>query len=261
MKAIVLAGERTKAAKEERRTPTAAPTTLTPVAGVPSLLRVVRALRGSASINGGLLAGPAAAGEERNSLLADLLASGDFEWMPPAAGPAESALAAAERLASWPMLLTTGDHALLSPEMIDEFCAAAADQASDLVVALVPHALVQARFPNMRRTRLRFSDGAHCGANLYFLANADALGAIALWRRLQAHRKRPWRIAEHLGWGALFRYAFGALPVDGAFQAVSKKAGCAVGWASLSNPLAAVDVDSQDDLAVAERILQCRPCS
>ena len=261
MKAIILAGERTGAAKDERRIPATVPTALTSVAGVPSLLRVVRALRGSASIDGGLLAGPAAADGERNALLADLLAVGDFEWMPPAAGPAESALAAAERLASWPILLTTGDHALLSPEMIDEFCAAAAGRESDLVVALVHHSLVQARFPNMRRTRLRFSDGAYCGANLYFLANAKALRAIAYWRRLQAHRKRPWRIAEQLGWGTLFRYALRVLSVDGAFQAVSQKAGCAVGWASLDNPLAAVDVDTQDDLAVAERILQCRPCS
>ena len=261
MKAIVLAGERTEAAKGERRSPSAAPTVLTPVAGVPSLLRVVRALRESASINGGLLAGPAAAGGERNSLLADISALGDFEWMAPAAGPAESALAAAERLASWPILLTTGDHALLSAAMIDDFCTAAANRESDLVVALVPHPLVQARFPNMRRTRLRFSDGAYCGANLYFLANADALGAIALWRQLQAHRKRPWRIAEHLGWAVLFRYALGALLVDRAFRAISKKAGCAIGWASLDNPLAAVDVDTQDDFAVAERILQCRPCS
>lgn len=260
MKAIVLAGERNQAGKGERGPPTA-PTALTPVAGVPSLLRVVRALADSASVNGGLLAGPAADCAERNSLLADLSALGDFQWMAPAVGPAESALAAAERLASWPILLTTGDHALLSAAMIDEFCAAAAGREFDLTVALVPHPLVRARFPNMRRTRLRFSDGAYCGANLYLLANANALAAIFFWRRLQGHRKRPWRIAEHLGWSVLVRYALGALPIDGAFRSLSQRAGCAVGWASLEDPLAAVDVDSQADLAAAERILQCRPCS
>ena len=261
MKAIVLAGERMEAAKGGHQPLSAAPSVLTPVAGVPSLLRVARALRDSASIDGGLLAGPATTDSRPNPVLEDIAALGDFEWMAPAPSPAESALAAAERLASWPILLTTGDHALLSAATIDAFCTAAASQEADLVVALVPHALVQARFPTMRRTRLRFSDGARCGANLYFLANAAALGAIAFWRQLQAHRKRPWRVAEHLGWGVLLRYALGMLPVDGALRAVSAKAGCVIGWTSLDDPLAAVDVDTADDFAAAERILQCRPCS
>ncbi len=253
----MLAGERPSAASQ-RAGNVPAPSALTPVAGTPSLVRVVQALRGATCIDGGLLAGPAANGGDREGLLADLTAAGDFEWMAPAAGPAQSALAAAERLASWPMLLTTGDHALLTAELVDDFCAAAAGVDADLVAGLTPHQLVQARFPGMRRTRLRFADGAYCGTNLYYLAKPNATHAIGFWRQMQALRKQPWRIAGRLGWPTFAAYALGALHIDDAFAALSKAASCIVGWTSLDNPLAAVDVDSAADLAVAEEILQGR---
>ena len=257
VKAIVLAGERPSAANQGAGD-APSPTALTPVAGTPSLVWVVRALRCATSVGGGLLAGPAADGGDRDKLVAELTAAGDFEWMAPAAGPAQSALAAAKRLASWPMLLTTGDHALLTAELIDDFCAPAAAIDADLVAGLTPHRLVQTRFPGMRRTRLRFADGAYCGTNLYYLARPDSIHALSFWRRMQALRKQPWRIAGRLGWPTLAAYALGTLPIDKAFAALSEAASCAIGWTNVNDPLAAVDVDSAADLAVAEEILQDR---
>ena len=158
------------------------------------------------------------------------------------------------------MLLTTADHALLTPETLDAFCAAATGTKADLVVGLVPHPLVQARFPQMRRTRLSFRDGAYCGANLFYLGRAPALAAIAFWREMQSLRKRPWRIARQLGWRTLAAYALRTLSTRRAFATLSKRAGCAIGWVAVDNPLTAVDVDSWADHRAAEEILQCEPC-
>ena len=257
MKAIVLAGKRAEDGPDggvgELR-----PTVMTPVAGRPSLVRVVGALRSAKTIDGGLLAGPEMRPAGRDGVLADLLAADDFAWMAPAAGPAESVLEAVGRLNAWPVLVTTGDHALLSAKTIDGFCAAAGALDADLAVGLAPYRLVAERFPSLRRTRLRFTDGTFCGTNLFYLGNPKAVQAIAFWANVQRHRKRPWRIVRRLGWRALASYIFGRLSLDAALGALSRLTDCAIGWVGIEDPQAAVDVDTTEDLAVAERILRCR---
>ena len=234
------------------------PSPLTPVAGIPSLVRVLRALRGTEAIDGGLLAGPEQRQGQHAGAVSDLLAAGDFEWTAPAAGPAQSALKAVQQLDTWPILLTTGDHALLTAPTIDGFCAAAAVQNADLTVGLAPHRLVAERFPGLKRTRLRFADGPYCGTNLFYLHNARAARAIAFWIDVQANRKRPWRIVRRFGLRILAAYACGRLSVDGALATASRLTDCSIGWVGVLDPVAAIDVDSAADLEVAERILRCR---
>ena len=257
MKAVVLAGARAGEPSDERHGGLR-PTPMTPVAGTPSLVRALGALRCAEAIDGGLLAGPEQRNGQHESTVADLLADGDFGWTAPAAGPAQSVLKAVQQLYTWPLLLTTGDHALLTARTVDGFCAAAAAQDADLTVGLTPHRLVAERFPGLKRTRLRFADGAYCGTNLFYLRTRKATDAIAFWIGVQADRKRPWRIVRRLGWRTLAAYACGRLSVDGALAALSKLTGCALGWVHVEDPHAAIDVDSAADLAVAERILRCR---
>ncbi|MDE0270767.1 MAG: NTP transferase domain-containing protein [Gammaproteobacteria bacterium] len=234
------------------------PSPLTPVAGIPSLVRVLGALRGTEAIDRGLLAGPEKRHGQHDGIVADLLAAGDFEWTAPASGPAQSALKAVQQLDTWPILLTTGDHALLTARTIDDFCTAAAAQGADLTVGLAPHRTVAERFPGLKRTRLRFADGAYCGTNLFYLHSPKAARAIAFWASVQANRKQPWRILRRLGWRTLATYACGRLSVDGALVALSRLTDCTLGWVEVKDPLAAIDVDSPADLAVAERTLQCQ---
>ena len=260
MKAIVLAGVRSDDPSGGRHGESR-PTPMTPVAGVPALVRAVDALRGAEAIDGGLLAGPDQRQGQHESAVAHLLGAEGWEWIAPAAGPAESALKAARQLGSWPIVLTTGDHALLRAQTIDGFCTAAAAQDADLTVGLAPHRMVAERFPGLKRTRLRFAGGAYCGTNLFYLHSAKATRAIAFWVGVQADRKRPWRIARRLGWPALASYACGRLSVDGALAALSRLTDCTLGWVTVTDPLAAIDVDSAADLAIAERILRCPPRS
>ena len=257
MKAIVLAGTRA-AEPSDAQQGELHPTPLTPVAGVPSLVRVLGALRRAGAIDGGLLAGPEQQHGQHDGIVADLLAAGDFEWTAPAAGPVESLLKAVQQLDSWPILVTTGDHALLRARTIDDFCTAAAAQDADLSVGLAPHRLVAERFPGLKRTRLRFAGGAYCGTNLFCLRSPEAIPAIAFWAQVQADRKRPWRIVRRLGWRSLAAYACGRLSVDEALAALSRLTGCTLGWVRVLDPVAAIDVDSAADLEVAERILQCQ---
>lgn len=141
--AIVLAGERPggNALARAHHLPASV---LVPVAGKPCLARVITTLRACQSIDGGLLVGPSADIVQTNDILRELLAIGDFRWLEPMRGPSASALRAAGALRHYPVLLTTGDHALLEVGVLDCFCTAAAASAADFVVGLVPHALVHA---------------------------------------------------------------------------------------------------------------------
>jgi hypothetical protein len=79
--------------------------------------------------------------------------------------------------------------------------------------------------------------------------------AIGLWSEFEADRKRPWRIVRSGGLGPLLRYLSGRLDIDAAFAFVSERADCRIRWAEIANCNAAVDVDSEADWRLAERIL------
>ncbi len=252
--AIVLAGERPGGNALAREHGLRA-SVLIDVAGMSCLERVLVALRACPLIDGGVLVGPAGELVHTDATLRRLLQTGDFRWLEPASGPSASALAAADLLDRYPALLTAGDHALLDATIIDSFCRAALASNADFVAGLVPHAVVKARFPGSRRTLLKFNDGTYCGSNLFLLRTAAATAALRLWQALEQERKRPWKIAARLGPGWLLRYMAGTLSVTQAFELLSARSGCRVGFVPVDDPRAAVDVDSSADLALARQLL------
>src|SRR3546814_7596257 len=68
-----------------------------------------------------------------------------------------SSLAAALPPGDDPLLVTTADNALLTPTMIAEFLRGAAD--SDVAVAMVERDVLLARYPDSKRTWLKFRGG------------------------------------------------------------------------------------------------------
>jgi len=253
-RAVVLAGERSGGSALTRAAGVAAGV-LVPVAGQAAVERVVDALDASVWINDCLLCGPEQSIAETSDVIQALKARETLRWMAPATGPAASAFAAVESIADYPILVTAGDHALLSEEILDEFCAAAQLRSEDLIIGLVPYELVQRAFPESRRTVLKFRDGGFCGSNLFAFMKPEARHALKFWSQVENDRKRPWRIARRLGLWTLIRYLAGQCGIDEAFRILSARAGCKIGYLSLKTPTAAVDVDSVDDWRLAEQIL------
>ena len=122
----------------------------------------------------------------------------------------------------------------------------------------MPYKLVQAAWPESKRTVLKFSDGGYCGSNLFAVLNPEGCKALAFWRQAEADRKHPWRIARRFGFIALLRYLFRRLTLEDALRSLSTTAGCRIGYVELNFARAAVDVDSVEDQRLAERILSSR---
>lgn len=254
-RAAVLAGERPGGSAFSRELGLPA-SVLVDVAGKSALARVIEALESSKLVEGGVLCGPSEDVHRRNPEFEEILHDSSFRWMAPMTGPSASAVAALERMGHFPALLTAGDHALLDAELIDDFCSRALALDVDVAFGLVPYSIVKAAYPESKRTVLKFSDGEYCGSNLFAILAQRGKAGPAFWSKLEADRKRPWRMARRIGAGMLLRYLLGRLTLEGALDSLSKAMGCRVGFVLIDKPRAAVDVDSVADRDLAVKILQ-----
>jgi GTP:adenosylcobinamide-phosphate guanylyltransferase len=226
---------------------------LVTVAGETMLSRVLRALDDSPRV------GRIAISIEDPAVVAGIpglaarLERGELAVVPSAASPCLSALTAITTLDDpWPLLVTTADHPLLSPAMVDHFCGEALTSGADVAVAVAPESVVLAEYPDALRTFLPFRGDRYTGCNLFALMAPRATRAVEFWRRLEAHRKHPWRLFRAFGPAAALGF------VAAAMAAVSRRLD--VNAASVTMPFAeaAIDVDKLADLALVEDILRRR---
>jgi CTP:molybdopterin cytidylyltransferase MocA len=233
---------------------------LTPIAGSPMVVRVVRALEQSGCVHRIVLCGPAAEALQGSPELHGLVTADKVSWIAPQATPATSAAAA---LAAFPdetpVLLTTGDHALLSAEMVRHFLLAASASGGDIAVALAPHDLIRKTYPRTRRTVLKFSDGHFCGCNLFAFLTPRARRMARLWQQVENDRKKPIRVIGFVGWVAMARYALGTLSLSAAVRRLSKRTGIDAAVVTMPFAEAAIDVDSVADLELVRAIVAGAP--
>ncbi|PTS88422.1 MULTISPECIES: nucleotidyltransferase family protein [unclassified Caulobacter] len=174
--------------------------------------------------------------------------------LPAAGGPSQSVHDAASLMGT-PLLVTTVDHALLQADWITEFLARAPADA-DIAVLMAPEAVVRAAAPETKRTYWRFKDGGYSGCNLFLLKTETALNAVAFWRKAEALRKQPWRIAALLGPVMLIRYVLGLMTIDETLERLGRAAGVRAAVVRSSYGLAAVDVDKPSDLDLVRTIVE-----
>ncbi|NQV20201.1 MAG: NTP transferase domain-containing protein [Rhodospirillales bacterium] len=222
---------------------------LVDVAGTPMLLRVVRALSASRAV------GRIAVGIEDPAVLATLGESGLIA-APTGNTPGASVLAGAAALDNpFPLLVTTGDHALLTPEMVDRFCTDALATGADVVAGLATKETILKDHPDTVRTYLKFRDGDYSGCNLFALLTPRGLKAPEFWGHIEHQRKRPWRLVRAFGAMSLVLFALRLLTLDGAFKRAGKRFGAKAAAVLLPWSEAAIDVDKPADLELVRKIL------
>lgn len=224
------------------------------IGGEAMLTRVLRTLQASGGIERIAVcieADAAISGAE--PALDRLLAADAVTRIDAAGSPSRSVLKALDALAT-PLLITTADHPLLTPEMVDHFCAAVPADA-DAAVGVVRASLLQGRYPGAIRTYYRFAGEGYSGCNLFLLQTPAAVQVVRFWQRLEQHRKRPWRLVAEVGPLALLRFLLRRLSLDDALGHLSRRTGATIRAVELPFAEAAIDVDKSADLVLAEQIL------
>lgn len=175
------------------------------------------------------------------------------EALDEAAGPSLSVRAGAAALGA-PLLVTTADHALLEAAWVRRFLDDV-PAGVDVAALVAARATVEAAAPGAKRTWLKLADGDWSGCNLFYLANDRAMGVVDLWRRVEAERKRPWRMAQILGPGMLLRHVAGRLTLKAAAERLGRLAGVTAAIVESPFGLASVDVDKAADLDLVRGIV------
>lgn len=225
---------------------------LLPVGGQPMLVHVVRALHASP------LVGPITVlAQNSASLAADPALAGlpGVRFADSGQG-ISSSLAAALPDGDDPLLVTTADNVLLTPAMIAEFLAGGEE--SDVAVAMVERAVLLARYPESKRTWLKFRGGWWSGANLFRLRGRRVLPLLDFWGRIERDRKKGLKIVAAFGpWlliGALLRL----FTIHQGVARAGRRFGLGVRIVPMSAPEACIDADKPADIELIEAIFAAR---
>lgn len=225
------------------------------IGGRPMLARVVEALAQVPAIGRITIAIEAPELVEAAAILAPWRESGRLGVLRAAESPAATVVRALDSIeGAPPLFVTTADHALLTPDMVRHFLDHV-PAAADVAAGIATDRTIQAAYPDTRRTYLRFRDIAFSGCNLFLFRTGRARNVADLWRQVERHRKRPWRMVAMLGLGNLIGFLLGRLTLQDALARMSAKTEARLAAVDMPFAEAAIDVDKPADLELVRAIL------
>ncbi|MDC0116041.1 nucleotidyltransferase family protein [Octadecabacter sp.] len=231
-----------------------------PINGTPMIERVVATLRAVKAINKVVVVIETPDILHNLPGLAPLLADGYLDTLTAKPSPAQSALHgfdAAGAGQDGPVLMTTADNCLITPEILEFFLSSLRDDA-DVTAAIAKTDTVMKAYPEARRTRMRFRDGGVGGCNLFAFQTANARRIITFWRQIEENRKNPLTMLRQLGALTALRYVTNTLTLTQALHKLGKRTGTRLKTTDMPFAEAAIDVDTADDFHLAEKILMQR---
>ncbi len=233
---------------------------LTPINNSPMVIRVLDALQAAETISHNILCGPDWTAVEQEPQLHSRIESEQVRWVSPQTTPCTSTTFAMKSIPDdQPILVTTADHALLTPEIVDYFCSHARSTDHDVVVGLVPYTIIETAFPQTKRTVMKFKNQGYCGCNLFAFLTPQGRTIAEFWRQVEQERKNPLRLMRTLGWIAVLRYMTGNMSLAQGLDGISAKLKLKISAVSLPFPHAAIDVDTVADWELVQEILRNTP--
>ncbi|MBL8094872.1 MAG: NTP transferase domain-containing protein [Anaerolineales bacterium] len=233
------------------------PKALLEIAGRPMVQYVLDALSAATSIRSVVVIGLT---PETHPEAAALTCARPLSFLPGQGSLVDNLAAAGAWAQSLPtppthLLATSSDIPLLTATMVDWNVATSLETDHDAYYNLVPRAVMEARFPGVRRTYFRLRDGVFCGADLNLLSLTVLNGYNPAWRRIIDSRKNVLAQAQLVGFDVLLLGALGLLPVTWAQDRIRARLGVRGRVLICPHAEAGMDVDRPDHLAVVTQAL------
>lgn len=225
---------------------------LAPVAGMPMIEWVVRALREARTVQDIVVVVPTDDGLGSWTELVDRLVISDANFI-------DNAIAGCQACdASRHVLGATGDLPALTPAAIDDFVTRSLESGAEFTYPLVRSSDMEAQFPGSQRTYVKVAGGEVTGGNMMVLAPDLVRRNREIGQRLFDTRKSPVAMARVIGVPFIFKYVTGRLRVDDVERKMGQllNAKCAAVYTSHAS--IGADVDKPIDVVVAERVLYQR---
>lgn len=119
--------------------------------------------------------------------------------------------------AEW-VLSVSADVPAVRAQMLDWIVQSASDSDHDIYYSVIPREVMEARFPNSRRSYVRLKDGEVCGGDVNVFRAALIASNDELWERIIAARKNALKQAALIGYGTLFLLLFRRLTIERAVR-------------------------------------------
>jgi hypothetical protein len=227
------------------------------IAGQPMLRRVVGAVIESGRAGRIVVAIERDSMEEARAILGPLPGAEAIDYVASRENIGTSVAAVATE-AMLPLVITTGDNALHTGEMVRYFCDALDHVREDAALGLTPASYVLEKYPEGNRAFHRFRDGAFSSCNLYALLTPRALEAPRVFNSGGQFGKKPRRLIGAFGIFAFLLYKSRLFTLRTVLRTLSR--GIGVRTAPVLMPFAEgpIDVDRQVDWDLANRIIAAR---
>lgn len=189
----------------------------------------------------------------------DIAAQIPFKTIPNQANAVQSFLKAIDSLppSEW-VLLISGDHPLITTEMLNHFIQQAIQRQASLVVAVVEKQTVRTHYPESQRTYFQAKDGAFSGGNLFLVNRRHFSPNTRFMETIDQNRKKPWKSVFLLNPLDILLVSLKRLTLSQIAARASKALGCSADVVIMPYAECCMDVDKPSDLEMAERILAQR---
>lgn len=154
------------------------------------------------------------------------------------------------------VLVVSSDIPALKPEMVDWLVDACMETKDDLYYGICTREVMEARFPESKRTYTRLKDVELCGADINVTHVRMATEHLDMWESLIGTRKSPLRQAGIIGLGTLFQVLTRSITLEDLVEKVCRRLGIkgrAIVW---SYAEACMDVDKPHQLELMRADLE-----
>lgn len=200
--------------------------------------------------DGALLAGLPAAEQLR--------AAGRLHISEARAGIVDSLEAAVEAGAGWPLLITTGDNVLVTPEALRRLHDEALARGAGAALSLATREQILAAHPEGQRRFYEFRDKAISNCNAYWLRDPAAFRAAESFRGGGQFIKTPGAILKAFGLWNLIGFRRKWWTVEAAMRNLGRRFGTTIAPVFVTDGALAVDVDNERTYKIAEMLLESR---
>ncbi len=170
---------------------------------------------------------------------------------------AESLFAAVEDIPDpYPLIITAGDNALHTPDMLSHFCIEVGKGDADAYIGMTRAQLILDKYPEGARAFHQLKDDAYSSCNLYATTSRAGVNGAKPFATGGQFGKKPMRIAKGFGVLSLILYKLKLLTLEGVTHRISKAIGAKASAVLMPWAEGPIDVDNPKDFALVTKILK-----